>query len=174
MTSSVNYESKKTYKLLASYKTVCMRNTKQPLITKTRHLCFQFIEFGHKMFVAAKEWDDPRFQRLLELSVRHIFYVYDFYSFEKEMNAHNDDLKGVFNAVAVISILDGIDIGKAMEKLAEMTGQLEREILRLEDKIKNDEKVFTKVTHDFIEKLNYCLGGNYETHLVAHNRYLRV
>ena len=123
------------------------------------------------MFVPELEWEDPRFQRLLELSVRHIFYVNDFFSFEKEMNANNNNLRGIFNAVAVISILDGIDIGKAMEKLAELTRHLERDILLLEDQIKSD-KMFSKVTHDFIEKLNYSLGGNYQAHVLAYDRYL--
>ena len=47
MSSSVNYESKKTYKLLASYKTVCMRTMKQPLIANTRHGIKVFDVFSH-------------------------------------------------------------------------------------------------------------------------------
>ena len=137
-------------------------------------LCFQFMEFGYKMFVPLVEWEDPRFQRLLELSVKHIIYVNDIFSFEKEFNAQNGNLNTTFNGVAVLSILGDIPISEAMNMMVEMTRDLERDILQLEEGIKCDEKVFTKVTLDFIEKIKYMMGGNYVVHTVAYARYLRV
>ena len=44
-------------------------------------------------------------------------------------------------------------------------------IFLLEDEIKSDE-MFSKATHDFIEKLNYSLEGNYQAHVSAYDRYL--
>ena len=123
----------------------------------------QMIEYSANIFIPEHVWNNPRFQKLVDLGDKHIFMVNDVMSFKKELKECSGDLKKVFNAVAIVSLLDNISIEKSMERVSEMIADIEKEILEIQNEFLTEENCL-EVTKTFIKHFNYQLGGHHESY----------
>ena len=73
MCGSVNYEAKVTYKLLSSYKLVCIQ-TKQSVVSTARH--------GFKVF---------KLNRIIFVSFDNYFFIISLSQFSKDLESKNFD-----------------------------------------------------------------------------------
>lgn len=134
---------------------------------------FHLIEYADQLYVPEPDWNDIRFQKLLELAATHVIFVNDFFSYEKEMREQNNEHGKVFNPVSLIIQIEGLSVGKAFESLAKIIGDLEKEILIVENEILCDES-FSKDTRTFIERMNYLMGGHFKVYSNVFNRYYQA
>ena len=127
------------------------------------------IEYADNILVAEDELCDPKMERLHTLMSDIFVYVNDLFSFEKEIIQHSGRLDKTFNLVALISRLEECDIGLAMQRLADMIRETERQIKKLEKELVDDRNC-SDVRKTLIGRMNYFVGGNHKVSTVL-DRY---
>ena len=67
---------------------------------------FALAGFAHNINLIDEEWNDPTFQRYVELAGTAIIYDHDLVSFEKELKDQKYQLNQTFNVVSVTALAD--------------------------------------------------------------------
>ena len=107
-----------------------------------------------------EEWEQPLFQRLLQLAEDAALFDADLVSFEKELDEQKGQLHRVSNLVAATAILDKCSLEDAMNKIGKDCQKLERETLDVMNQLVSDSKTSDEMKL-YIKSLAYMLGGNH-------------
>ena len=121
------------------------------------------IEYALDIYVPEHIWESQIWQNLLKEASTYSVYNNDLYSFEKELNENKGNLDLMANCVSVISLLDGIPIEEAMQKLVKLMADKEEEVFKIENEIMNKEDCLPLVK-TYIESINYMMGCLSMTH----------
>ncbi|XP_054158744.1 uncharacterized protein LOC128957049 [Oppia nitens] len=119
--------------------------------------CFVVLEYLHDYVLPETDWLDPRLQQLMDLTVLHILYVNDLFSFNKELvsvgkllaKLSTDGTNGLdlvdindidestilrhmySNTVAVTAVNEGCSIQEAMQTIIDKVIECELDIIRI-------------------------------------------
>ena len=131
----------------------------------------QMFEFVYDLKIPDSVWNGDKWQKMLDICSVLTIYVNDIFSFEKELREEGD-INRIFNAVAFLAVQDKIKIERAMDKVAEMITEKERQLIDIENEIM-EKKDCLEDTKTFIHHVNYMMGGHTEVskYLDRYNKF---
>jgi len=124
------------------------------------YIVVALYEYERGFNVEQTDWNNPKFQLLLEKANLACSFANDLYSFPKELESAQYNLDKVFNPVPIIARQEKIGIIEAAEKLVEYTEAEEEAFERIKLELLADESTSDSLKL-LIESVEVLIAANY-------------